>query len=184
MTDLPPDVALIHGFVNTLDLREFRLHGERLRRQDALDTPAALGGWLRDHGLLERGRVIRTDLDRAVRLRATLRDSTKQTPGTQTHLTDLEVTVSAQPGIGITLVPSGTAVDAALTKILLTAFDLTTRGLWPRLKMCPADDCHWIFYDRSRPARARWCSPQRCGNRNKTRTYRERRNPLGRADQG
>ncbi|MFG1815181.1 CGNR zinc finger domain-containing protein [Kribbella sp. NPDC049174] len=183
MTALPADVELIHGFVNTLDLREFRLHGARLRSHDALDTPGALGEWLRDHGLLERGRVIRTDLDRALRLRTSLRDSTRQTSGTPTRLTDVGLAVSVQQGTGVTLTPSGTAVDAALTRILITAADLTARGLWPRLKMCPADDCHWIFYDQSRPARARWCSPQRCGNRNKTRTYRERRNPVGRVGQ-
>ncbi|WP_425288558.1 CGNR zinc finger domain-containing protein [Streptomyces melanosporofaciens] len=37
--------------------------------------------------------------------------------------------------------------------------------------MCPPD-CQWVHYDNSRPGRARWCSPQLCGNRTKTQAYR------------
>ena len=48
-------------------------------------------------------------------------------------------------------------------------------GTWSRLKVCAADDCRWIFYDRTKPGRGRWCEPELCGNRVKTRAYRERR---------
>ncbi|MFI7061534.1 CGNR zinc finger domain-containing protein [Kribbella sp. NPDC050124] len=174
MTSLPADVALVHAFVNTLDLREFRRHGERLQPHDALDSPASLRHWLRDHDLIENPRVTKANLDQALRLRTAFRESTKQTSGDATRL-DLTLTVTVHPTSGVALSPYGAGVDAALTRLLLTAADLTTRGLWPRLKMCPADDCHWIFYDQSRPGRARWCSPDRCGNRTKTRAYRERR---------
>lgn len=60
------------------------------------------------------------------------------------------------------LLPSGQAVTA------------TADGSWRRLRMCPAPDCQWVFYDRSRPGRARWCSPRLCGNRMKTQAYRRR----------
>jgi len=68
-------------------------------------------------------------------------------------------------------------VDAALGRILITAVNLSARGLWARLKMCPATDCQWIFFDRSRPGRGRWCSPDLCGNRLKKRSYRQRQGP-------
>ncbi|MEV0287727.1 MULTISPECIES: CGNR zinc finger domain-containing protein [unclassified Kribbella] len=174
MTSLPTDVALVHAFVNTLDLREFRRHGERLQPHDTLDSPTALRDWLRDHDLIENRQVTKAHLAQALRLRTAFRNGTKQTPGEATHL-DLTLTVTVDPDSGVALSPAGAGVEAALTKLLLTAADLTARGRWTRLKMCPADDCHWIFYDQSRPGRARWCSPDRCGNRTKTRAYRERR---------
>ena len=43
-----------------------------------------------------------------------------------------------------------------------------------RLKTCASDECHWIFFDRSKPANRHWCSSLICGNRQKTRAYRER----------
>jgi predicted RNA-binding Zn ribbon-like protein len=43
-----------------------------------------------------------------------------------------------------------------------------------RLRMCAAPDCLLLFADTSRPGNRRWCSMQRCGNRNKIRTYRSR----------
>jgi predicted RNA-binding Zn ribbon-like protein len=48
-------------------------------------------------------------------------------------------------------------------------------GSWERLKVCPADDCLWAFYDRSRNRSRRWCDMEVCGNRAKVRGYRERR---------
>ena len=48
-------------------------------------------------------------------------------------------------------------------------------GQWIRLKVCPADDCQWAFYDRSRNRSATWCDMKVCGNRHKVREYRERR---------
>jgi len=43
-----------------------------------------------------------------------------------------------------------------------------------RLRMCAAPDCLLLFLDTSRPGNRRWCSMQRCGNRNKIRAYRSR----------
>jgi predicted RNA-binding Zn ribbon-like protein len=43
-----------------------------------------------------------------------------------------------------------------------------------RLKMCAAEECRRIFFDRSKPATRRWCMSTLCGNRSKTRNYRER----------
>jgi predicted RNA-binding Zn ribbon-like protein len=36
-----------------------------------------------------------------------------------------------------------------------------------------------VFFDRSKPATRRWCMSTLCGNRMKTRTYRERRRDVG-----
>jgi predicted RNA-binding Zn ribbon-like protein len=43
-----------------------------------------------------------------------------------------------------------------------------------RLKVCSSQECRWVFFDRSKPGNHRWCSTARCGNRHKTRSYRQR----------
>ena len=56
--------------------------------------------------------------------------------------------------------------------IVYTAVD---DGTWSRLKACRRDVCHWLFYDLSRNRSAVWCQMAVCGNRIKTKAYRERR---------
>ena len=55
------------------------------------------------------------------------------------------------------------------------AYESMVAGTWSRLKVCPADDCQWAFYDHSKNRSGTWCSMQVCGNRAKVRAYRERR---------
>ena len=43
-----------------------------------------------------------------------------------------------------------------------------------RVKICNAPDCGLVFYDHSRSRTSRWCSMDTCGNRVKTRRYRQR----------
>jgi predicted RNA-binding Zn ribbon-like protein len=184
---LAPEVALVHAFVNTLDLRAYRVHGRQMHGSDAWDSPQALGRWLYEHSLLTgEAPVSAVGLGHARLLRAVLRDSTRQLPpdgaayradDVTTRLTGFPLLASAGPGTGIRLISSGEGADAALGRILITAVDLSARGLWARLKMCPASDCQWIFFDRSRPGRGRWCSPDLCGNRLKKRAYRQRQGP-------
>ena len=40
-----------------------------------------------------------------------------------------------------------------------------------RLRLCAADDCHWVFLDNSRNGSRRWCDMKVCGNRAKARRY-------------
>ena len=42
-----------------------------------------------------------------------------------------------------------------------------------RVRTCAG--CSLLFIDRSRPGRRRWCSMDRCGNRDKTARYREKK---------
>jgi predicted RNA-binding Zn ribbon-like protein len=43
-----------------------------------------------------------------------------------------------------------------------------------RVGECSASNCALVFLDTSRPGSRRWCSMERCGNRNKVRTHRAR----------
>jgi predicted RNA-binding Zn ribbon-like protein len=63
------------------------------------------------------------------------------------------------------------------------ALDLIgTAGRRERLHECAGDNCRLIFLDTSRPGNRRWCSMERCGNRNKVRTHRARRSAHPSAD--
>ncbi|MGH9061952.1 MAG: CGNR zinc finger domain-containing protein, partial [Acidimicrobiales bacterium] len=62
----------------------------------------------------------------------------------------------------------------AVTAVLAATTRLTIRGDWVRLKICPADDCLWAFYDESRNRSRTWCSMRVCGNREKARSWRAR----------
>jgi predicted RNA-binding Zn ribbon-like protein len=54
------------------------------------------------------------------------------------------------------------------------AYESMVAGTWSRLKVCPADDCQWAFYDHSRNHSRTWCEMEECGNRAKARAWRER----------
>lgn len=36
-----------------------------------------------------------------------------------------------------------------------------------RVKMCPGENCGWLFIDETKNARRKWCSMETCGNRAK-----------------
>jgi predicted RNA-binding Zn ribbon-like protein len=43
-----------------------------------------------------------------------------------------------------------------------------------RMRRCENSKCKAVFYDDSRPGLRRWCAPNRCGDRIRAKTYRER----------
>ena len=61
----------------------------------------------------------------------------------------------------------------ALDRVVAVALGAMLDGTWGRLKACR--NCRWSFYDYSPNRSGTWCSMQLCGNRRKTRAYRERR---------
>jgi predicted RNA-binding Zn ribbon-like protein len=63
---------------------------------------------------------------------------------------------------------------AGLSAVVAELYDGSVRETLDRLKMCAAEECRRVFFDRSKPATRRWCMSTLCGNRMKTRAYRER----------
>ena len=47
-------------------------------------------------------------------------------------------------------------------------------GDWPRVKACASPECRWGYLDASRNRSRRWCEMAGCGNRAKSRAWRER----------
>lgn len=170
------DLTLVEQFLNTLDQRTFRWHGENRVPADRLTSVEALSTWLQAHDLVAEGQQLRpSDLAAAVGLRAALRQAL-------TDDTDDTKAMQALAGFPLRLAPDASGqlrVTAAsgvpgLDPIVETVATSVAGGGWNRLKLCSAPDCRWAFYDTSRNGGGRWCTMEACGNRNKTRAYRRR----------
>jgi len=66
-------------------------------------------------------------------------------------------------------------LEAALGPIALAAVRLFTEGDFHRIRECGGHACGWLFYDRSKNNRRRWCEMEVCGNRAKQRRLAARR---------
>jgi predicted RNA-binding Zn ribbon-like protein len=64
--------------------------------------------------------------------------------------------------------------DRLLGPILLSAAELLVSGAQTKIRQCDDETCGWLFLDRSRAGRRRWCSMADCGNRAKVRRYYRR----------
>jgi predicted RNA-binding Zn ribbon-like protein len=175
--EVPADLAVLFDFLNTADERTFGPY----RPADELDSPRALAAWLADHGLLPRGTAEdEVDLQRAVRLRDALRrctvaNRTRQPETLDVADLDLPLRATVADGGELRLVSAGAGVPGALGRLLASAVWASGNGSWARIKMCAAPDCRVVFYDHSKPCNGKWCSTLDCGNRMKTRNYRQRK---------
>jgi predicted RNA-binding Zn ribbon-like protein len=182
-----PALAVLRDFLNTRDERSFTVRGTRHREGDELATPAALAGWLAGRGLIHAGTPAGdADLHEAHALRGALREALASRAGqgreglanaNQTLAgLSLRVELGADGTPRLTPVAGG-AVPAALSRLAASAAAAAADGSWQRLKMCAAPDCRWVFHDTARNGLGRWCSMRVCGNRDKTRAYRQRHRP-------
>jgi predicted RNA-binding Zn ribbon-like protein len=169
----PPEVELVRSFVNTIDYED---------GTEQFGSPAELHDWMVAHDRIPVGAEVTTaDLDLAVRLRAALRAELITHHGgdrDEAALHDLDAVCAQLPLRMVCsddgLAPCGTGISGALAEIVAAAAKARIAGSWPRLKICPADDCGWAFYDTSRNRSRRWCSMEVCGNRSKVRAFRDR----------
>ncbi|MFC4859101.1 CGNR zinc finger domain-containing protein [Actinophytocola glycyrrhizae] len=145
------DVDLVVDFLNTVD------HDAHT---DVLSDPDAWRRWLADRGLADSTAV------RAVRsaLRAAVGDPVGSPAGAAAAVT-VELAADGVPRL--------VAADV-VGAVLAAASRLAVLGQWARVKICPAGDCRWAFFDRSRNRSRTWCSMQVCGNREKARAWRSR----------
>lgn len=172
-TTTPPEIDLVRSFVNTID------YGDGTEQ---LGSPAQLHRWMVDQRRASAGtRATNADLALALRLRGALRaELTAHHDGAADHAASLELDAVARElplrmvGSEDGLAPCGSGIQGGLAEIVAAVAKARIRGTWPRLKICPADDCRWAFYDASRNRSRRWCSMEVCGNRNKVRAFRDR----------
>jgi predicted RNA-binding Zn ribbon-like protein len=172
----PEPLRLVQAFVNTLDIEN---------GVEELDSPGALAEVLDRIGGLPAGAQLGDDeLRTAVRTREALRALALANSGVSIDpdsLAELEraghaarFTMGFGPDGRARLVPTAPGLDGALGRILAVVHEAMADGSWARLKGCPRDVCHWVFYDRSRNGSGKWCAMSVCGNRTNTRAYRRR----------
>lgn len=66
-------------------------------------------------------------------------------------------------------------LERPLWRVAWSAAQLLTSEELPLLKRCAADQCGWVFLDRSRNHARRWCDMRVCGNNEKARRYYRRK---------
>jgi predicted RNA-binding Zn ribbon-like protein len=65
-------------------------------------------------------------------------------------------------------------LDSLLWPIARAAADLLMSEELQNVRLCAAEDCGWLFVDRTKNRRRRWCDMKVCGNRVKARRHYQR----------
>ncbi|MFF9647100.1 CGNR zinc finger domain-containing protein [Kitasatospora aureofaciens] len=159
-----------------------------LFRFEALHRPSDLTDWLPRSRLRLPAGAVRITAEQLTDAR-TLRDAlwrlaTARAHGTTGTAADHAALnrAAAHPPLVPQIAPDGTAAaplpaDGAqlVSTLARDAIALLTGPYADRIRECGAHNCRLLFVDTSRPGRRRWCSMERCGNRNKVRALRARR---------
>lgn len=171
----PGDLETVRSFVNTLDVEE---------GTNVLESTAGLAGWLAGTGLGDGAEPTEGELARAVDFREGLRSLLLANNGVDAGDDSADRLNAALGGASsevrfqgssAEIVPTCGNVDGALATMALTVHGAMQSGEWTKLKVCPAEDCLWAFYDRSRNHSRTWCQMGDCGNRAKVRAFRARK---------
>jgi predicted RNA-binding Zn ribbon-like protein len=173
----PTPLALVQDFVNT-EVPDWN--------RDDISTPAALGTWLCERGLIRAEDDVDGETFVAARaLRSALRElalaNTLGEPPAAARRAEIDAALGAFPLVvragadGPGVAPAGVGATRGLAAIVAVVAAARAAGTWDRLKACRQDTCGWLFYDVSRNRSSSWCSMQICGAREKSRAYRRRR---------
>lgn len=161
---LSADHDLVIAFLNTVNIEE---------GTDVLDDPVSWRQWVRERrlgasGTPQRSRAARDALRAAVTHALDPALPSGDAPDATQGWRGVSLTAHLEAGM-----PTLTSADA-VGAVLAAAVRLAVAGDWERVKICPADDCRWAFFDRSKNRSRTWCSMRVCGNRDKARNWRAR----------
>ena len=173
----PGDLEVLQRFLN--------LHDHDDEGRTIAPPLEMLRSFLVDRGLLDpEERFTDRDRETGLELREALRNLVLATEGVPLSSADADAIDRAGVAGGLhphfhadrepTLEPEGEAVVAAFARLVAIAFLASFDGRFEHLKLCAAEDCRAVFYDRSKNHSGRWCSMEVCGNRAKVRAWRER----------
>jgi predicted RNA-binding Zn ribbon-like protein len=188
---VPDELANLYDFVNSLDLRHFTHRGVARMPDDELTGPRELAAWMSARGLLQSGgRITPAMLETALELRSGVRAYLECDPiarrKNKAVLRSLDRVTGLFPlaaavgdGGNMILRPARNDALAGLSIIVAELYNGAANGALDRLKTCASEECRRAFFDRSKPGTRRWCVSTLCGNRIKTRTYRERHQRTG-----
>jgi predicted RNA-binding Zn ribbon-like protein len=188
---VPDELANLYDFANSIDVRHFTHHGVQHVQGDELGGPRELGVWMVQRGLLSSdARIMPAMFETALQLRDSVRIYLECDPVERCRNKDAVrslnkamglfplVAEARNDGVMVLRAARGDAL-AGLSPVVAELYDGSVRGTLDRLKMCAAEECRRVFFDRSKPATRRWCMSTLCGNRIKTRSYRERQRAAG-----
>ncbi len=172
----PGALEIVQAFVNTAPVDG---------RGEALSSPAALGRWLSNRGLLAAEvEISAEDLERTQEVRRAL--ATLLAAKTRGELDPVAAERLAQAagdaGCRPRIDDGGPAgfdrvcatFEEALGAILAAFVVARATADWPHFRLCARRGCRRAFYDASRSRTGRWCS-RRCGNRARGEAYRRSR---------
>jgi predicted RNA-binding Zn ribbon-like protein len=182
---VPDALANVYDFANTLDVRHFTHFGVEHPQSDEIAGMKQIADWMQERGLGGGGRITLAMFATALRLREALRAYLQCDPAERRRnkevlgalgdaLAAFPLRVEARVGCGAVLSAMRADALAGLSTIAIELHNATLVGTLDRLKMCASEECRRVFFDRSKPATRRWCMSTLCGNRMKTRAYRER----------
>src|SRR6266481_3317096 len=174
---VPDELANLYDFANSLDVRHFTHHGVQHLQSDELEGPRELGAWMSQRGLLWSGAKITPAMfDTALQLRSSVRTYLEIDPAERRKAGDSVRSLNK----AMRLFPLVAEARNDGVMALRAGRDDALAGLSVVVaKMCAAEECRRVFFDRSKPATRRWCMSTLCGNRTKTRAYRERQREAG-----
>ncbi len=183
-------------FANTVDSR-----CAPSRRLDHLTDFHALASWARQSGVISTGEAHRLvlaagkhpdtaskALRRAVELREVVYRIFSAVAGcarpseedlillacyTREALSHMRL-ISAEGGFAWRLTHEQDDLLIPLWPVAKSAADLLVSGELGKVRECAADNCGWLFMDRSRNQSRRWCDMKICGNREKARQHHRR----------
>jgi predicted RNA-binding Zn ribbon-like protein len=187
------DVDVTFDFLNTLD------YEDGFPEDKLVDLDEALRFFV-DHGVIHlegadkmrhetasKPRVSADHLARVRTVRAALREVSDavaerrapQTGALETvngalHARQVIELTPGPDGVGVDHRHVGDPIDDALARLSDALVLELTNGHPERIKICADDTCRWIYYDRSRTGRRRWCDMATCGNRAKAARHRAR----------
>jgi predicted RNA-binding Zn ribbon-like protein len=183
---VPNELANLYEFANSLDLRRFTHNRMQHAAGDELANAQGLASWMAKRGFAKPGATTPSLLfDTAIQLRSDLRALIECDPAERSKnkavLRSLNKSLRLFPVIAqandqgeMRLQSVRNGVLGGLCTIVAELYNASKDGSLDRLKMCAAKECQRVFFDRSKPGSRRWCLSTLCGNRMKTRTYRER----------
>ncbi len=167
----------MQDLVNTVDLEG---------GPDLLRTPEELTEWVRDRpsagpwcgAFDEQGLADVRVLREALRDVCSAHAGADVPPGSLAELqrllaaAPLHLAVDAVGAAAVVPAPGLSGAPALTARVAAVVAAGAADGSWQRLKACAAENCRWVYYDRSPAGRSRWCTMAICGSRAKMRTYR------------
>jgi predicted RNA-binding Zn ribbon-like protein len=151
--------------------------------------PSDLTAWLSDHTGTDVTPAGESDLTAATRLREAVWH------GAEARIEDRplppdaieDINASAElPSIvprlavgGVRTIAAPVTAGQVLSTLARDAVELFTGPRADRIRRCAGVNCELVFVDTSRPGLRRWCSMERCGNRAKATTFRDRHRQEG-----